>query len=59
VHVSQIKAAWMAMLADIQNSGLDPDVLTYLVPEMEMWMNRVKMLENGTLAFYRFYATIR
>ena len=49
----------MAMLADIQNSGLDPDVLAYLVPEMEMWMNRVKMLENGTLAFYRFYATIR
>ncbi|MEQ9346387.1 MAG: phosphoethanolamine methyltransferase [Thalassospira sp.] len=57
-HLKHVKTAWMTMLSDIQKSGLDPDVMDYLVPEMEMWMNRVKMLENGTLAFYRFYATI-
>ncbi|WP_417815055.1 methyltransferase domain-containing protein [Thalassospira alkalitolerans] len=59
IHVKQIKSAWKDMLADIQNSGLDLDMMEYLVPEMEMWMNRVKMLESGALAFYRFYATIR
>ncbi|PKR50985.1 methyltransferase domain-containing protein [Thalassospira povalilytica] len=57
-HLVHIKQAWMTMLSDIQKSGLDPDVMDYLLPEMEMWMNRVKMLENGSLAFYRFYATI-
>lgn len=57
-HLVHIKKSWMTMLSDIQNSGLDPDVMDYLVPEMELWMNRVKMLENGSLAFYRFYATI-
>ncbi|MHC8493284.1 class I SAM-dependent methyltransferase [Thalassospira sp. SM2505] len=57
-HLVHIKKAWMTMLSDIQKSGLDPDVMDYIVPEMEMWMNRVKMLENGSLAFYRFYATI-
>ncbi|MBX2830606.1 MAG: phosphoethanolamine methyltransferase [Rhodospirillales bacterium] len=57
-HLKHIKLAWAEMLSDIQKSGLDPDLMDYLVPEMEMWMNRVKMLENGSLAFYRFYATI-
>tara|TARA_R110000737_G_scaffold58414_3_gene84562 strand:- start:694 stop:1725 length:1032 start_codon:yes stop_codon:yes gene_type:complete len=58
-HLAHIKMAWMTLLSDIQKSGLDPDVMDYMVSEMEMWMNRVKMLENGSLAFYRFYATIR
>ncbi|NIY74589.1 phosphoethanolamine methyltransferase [Thalassospira sp. HF15] len=57
-HLRHIKTAWMTMLSDIQSSGLDTDIMDYLEPEMEMWMNRVKMLENGSLAFYRFYATI-
>ncbi|HAI32375.1 MULTISPECIES: methyltransferase domain-containing protein [unclassified Thalassospira] len=57
-HLKHIKLAWMTMLSDIQSSGLDTDMMDYLEPEMEMWMNRVKMLENGSLAFYRFYATI-
>ncbi len=57
-HLKHIKLAWMTMLSDIQKAGLDPDIMDYLEPEMEMWMNRVKMLENGSLAFYRFYATI-
>jgi hypothetical protein len=58
VHLTHIKTAWMTLLSDIQKSGLDPDMMDYMVSEMEMWMNRVKMLENGSLAFYRFYATI-
>jgi SAM-dependent methyltransferase len=57
-HLVHIKQAWMTLLSDIQKSGLDLDMMDYMVSEMEMWMNRVKMLENGTLAFYRFYATI-
>lgn len=57
-HLKHVKMAWMTMLSGIQKDGLDPDLMDYLVPEMEMWMNRVKMLENGSLAFYRFYATI-
>lgn len=57
-HLKHIKTAWMTLLSDIQNTGLDPDMMDYLESEMEMWMNRVKLLEKGSLAFYRFYATI-
>ncbi|OSQ38899.1 class I SAM-dependent methyltransferase [Thalassospira mesophila] len=57
LHVTQIKHAWMVLLSDLQNSGLDPDFAAFLEDDMEMWMRRVKMLENGELAYYRFYAT--
>jgi protein-L-isoaspartate O-methyltransferase len=57
LHVQQIKSAWMILLAELQKSGLDPDFAAFLEDDMEMWMRRVKMLENGELAYYRFYAT--
>ncbi len=57
LHVHQIKTAWMTLVSELETSGLDPDFIAFLEEDMEMWMNRVKMLENGELAYYRFYAT--
>ncbi|MCC9622630.1 methyltransferase domain-containing protein [Thalassospira sp. MA62] len=57
-HLHHIKMAWMTLLSEMQKEGADPDMVDFMVPEMEMWMNRVKMLENGVMGFYRFYATI-
>ncbi|WP_168173665.1 methyltransferase domain-containing protein [Thalassospira sp. TSL5-1] len=57
LHVHQIKTAWVTLVSELQTSGLDPDFIAFLEDDMEMWMNRVKMLENGELAYYRFYAT--
>ncbi|MDP2698180.1 cyclopropane-fatty-acyl-phospholipid synthase family protein [Thalassospira sp.] len=57
LHLSHIKSAWAGLAQEMKGGEIDPDFNTFLEQELEMWMRRVKLLETGELAYYRFYAT--
>lgn len=57
VHRGMIVAAWDSMAGWIKPKGkAEEDTQEAIIREGEIWQNRVKAIESGGLAVYRFFA---